>query len=58
MKHFILSRIQKSIDVKRKVLNEETLLQTIESASQVIINSLQNGNKILFCGNGRSAANA
>ena len=58
MKHFILSRIQESIDVKRKVLNDETLLQTIESASQVIINSLKNGNKILFCGNGGSAADA
>ncbi len=58
MKQFIQSRIRESIATKQQLLNDETLLTTIETISQAIITSLKNGNKILFCGNGGSAADA
>ena len=58
MKQFIQSRISDSIEAKQRLLNNERLIQTIEEASRAILISLQNGNKILFCGNGGSAADA
>ena len=58
MKPFILSRISESITTKQALLNDAALLQTIEEASHAILSALQNGNKILFCGNGGSAADA
>lgn len=58
MKQFIQSRIQESIEAKQQLLNNETLLRTIEEVSQAIIAALKKGNKILFCGNGGSAADA
>ena len=58
MKHFVQALISESIDAKRKLLHDDKLLQTIEDAANVILSSLQKGNKILFCGNGGSAADA
>ena len=40
------------------MLSDERLLQTIEQASAAIFKALKEGNKILFCGNGGSAADA
>lgn len=34
------------------------LIQTIEKAANLVISTLQNGNKVLICGNGGSAADA
>jgi len=50
--------IQSSIDVKQQVLENEELLQTIVAVTDAIVNALQNGNRIYFCGNGGSAADA
>lgn len=50
--------ITSSIDVKRKVLEDTALLATIEKVTSVIIDAFKNGNKVLFCGNGGSAADA
>ena len=58
MKQFIQSRISESIETKQKLLASNALLQTIEGVSHAIINALKTGNKILFCGNGGSAADA
>ena len=58
MKQIIQSRIQESIEAKQQLLNNETLLTTIEQVAHAIIAALKNGNKILFCGNGGSAADA
>lgn len=54
IKNIILS----SIDVKQQVLEDENLLQTISTVVDVIVRSLQNDNRIYFCGNGGSAADA
>lgn len=54
----IKESIEQSIKVKNKILSDEKLLQSIEAAVDVIVESLRNGGKIHFCGNGGSAADA
>src|SRR5215216_2933004 len=50
--------IQSSIDVKQQILqNEELLAATIDIANK-IVEALETGNRIYFCGNGGSAADA
>src|SRR5215204_7066259 len=50
--------IQSSIDVKQQILeNEELLAATIDIANK-IVKALKQGNRIYFCGNGGSAADA
>lgn len=50
--------IQASIDVKKNVLENETLIQTTASIVNVMVDALKKGNYIYFCGNGGSAADA
>ncbi|MEZ4884468.1 MAG: D-sedoheptulose 7-phosphate isomerase [Chitinophagales bacterium] len=54
----IKSVIAASIEVKKKVLEDEFLLQTIAAISEQIIQAFRRDNKIWFCGNGGSAADA
>ena len=58
MKQLIQDRIRESIEAKQRLLSSEPLLQTIEQVTDVMVSALRNGNKILFCGNGGSAADA
>lgn len=58
MKEKIREIIQESIQVKLKLLGNETLIDQIEQASNKMISSLQKGKRIYFCGNGGSAADA
>lgn len=50
--------IQASIDTKQQVLNNGTLLTTIEKVVGAVTTSFKNGNRVYFCGNGGSAADA
>ena len=50
--------IAHSIETKQAILNDEVLLKTIEKITRLITQAFQNGNKVLFCGNGGSAADA
>ncbi len=50
--------VQASIDVKQLVLQNDELLKTVNDCVAVIVNAFKNGNKVLFCGNGGSAADA
>lgn len=52
----IKQQINSSINTKLALL--ETLPEIIASSGQIISNALQNGHKILCCGNGGSAADA
>ena len=54
----IKESIKQSIEVKQKLLSDKKLLEAIRKTSDICINSLQNDGKILFCGNGGSAADA
>ncbi len=47
-----------SIDTKQQVLKNEELLKTIEFIVEKIVNAFRNGNRVYFCGNGGSAADA
>ena len=50
--------IQASIETKQQVLQNEELLKTICEAVNVIVAAFKNGNRVYFCGNGGSAADA
>ena len=50
--------IQDSIAAKQQILNNPTLVATIREVAQVMIDALRNGKRILWCGNGGSAADA
>ena len=54
----ITDRINASISVKQNLLADETIINTISECVTVIVNAFNNGNKVLFCGNGGSAADA
>ncbi len=54
----IKSIIKASIETKQQVLQDEELLKTIEKVVDVMVTAFKNGNKIYFCGNGGSAADA
>lgn len=54
----IQQTIQESIAVKQAIIGNAELVAAIEEVAKVITRSLRNGNKILFCGNGGSAADA
>jgi D-sedoheptulose 7-phosphate isomerase len=58
MESKIKSIIQSSINLKTKVLNDTYLLDTIQKVTEQIIRCYENGGKVLFCGNGGSAADA
>ena len=58
MESRIKSIIQSSIDLKNKVLNDPDLVKTINDIVNQIIKCYETGGKVLFCGNGGSAADA
>ncbi len=58
MKQKIRDIMQASIDTKVRLLNDPVLMATIEEVTIVITKAFANGNKVLFCGNGGSAADA
>ena len=58
MSERIKGLIQDSISVKQSLLQDEVMLKTIDSVVQVISDAFAAGNKVLFCGNGGSAADA
>lgn len=47
-----------SIDVKNKILLDDKILQTVKDCVYTLVTAFKNGNKVLFCGNGGSAADA
>lgn len=55
---FARAQVEASIAVKRAVLEDENLLQTLEQAAQAVVRALQSGGKVLLFGNGGSAADA
>ena len=50
--------IRESISVKTKILADEALIGQIGAVAELCINCFKNKGKILFCGNGGSAADA
>lgn len=58
MQQQISSNITASILIKQQILSQPQLLQTIQQTVEVITNAFKQGNKVFFCGNGGSAADA
>lgn len=50
--------IQASIDSKQQVLQDQALLSTVEQVVNAVTLAFKNGNRVYFCGNGGSAADA
>lgn len=58
MNTMIKSIIQASIDVKQTILDDDNLPEVINQCVELLVTAFKNGNKVLFCGNGGSAADA
>lgn len=58
MQEKIKQIINSSIAVKQSVLNDKALMETVERVASEMVKCLKNGNRIYFCGNGGSAADA
>ncbi|MBY0535113.1 MAG: D-sedoheptulose 7-phosphate isomerase [Chitinophagaceae bacterium] len=50
--------IQASIDVKQQILQNSELLSITQQVADLMVAALKKGNRIYFCGNGGSAADA
>lgn len=50
--------VQNSIDVKKQILSDDKLVQSIMDCVNIIVSAFESGNKVLFCGNGGSASDA
>ncbi|MBN8672474.1 MAG: D-sedoheptulose 7-phosphate isomerase [Chitinophagales bacterium] len=58
MQQQIKDILQRSIDVKAQIIDNPELINTIEAVVEKIVAAFRYGNKVLFCGNGGSAADA
>jgi D-sedoheptulose 7-phosphate isomerase len=54
----IQEAIQQSIEAKQRMQDDQSLLQALETVTMQCIEVFRNGGKVLFCGNGGSAADA
>ncbi len=57
MEH-IIKIIEESVIVKKTIINNPVIIENLNKAVEKITLSFNNGNKLLFCGNGGSAADA
>ncbi|MEI6020760.1 MAG: D-sedoheptulose 7-phosphate isomerase [Bacteroidota bacterium] len=55
---FIKRKIENSIDLKERLLQNDTLLKNIDEIVEHITKAYEGGGKVLWCGNGGSAADA
>ncbi len=58
MTSVITDRIRESIDVKERILSDEEILTKIQKAGKIVRDAMQNGHKVLLCGNGGSASDS
>ncbi len=58
MQQQIKELINASISVKQQLLADEEVITTVAECVDIISIAFKNGNKVLFCGNGGSAADA
>jgi len=54
----IRSKLQASINLKTSLLNNKEVLETVEKITREIISCYKHDGKVLWCGNGGSAADA
>lgn len=56
--NLIVESLKQSIAVKESVLADETLLQRVDAVALLMVDAFKKSGKVLFCGNGGSAADA
>ena len=54
----IKQSIEASIATKQQILSDALLVERIKEVAHVMVKALRNGNRVLWCGNGGSAADA
>ncbi len=57
-KTIISKNIQAAVSLKQSILKDEKLIESVAHIAEAMINCFKNGGKVLFCGNGGSAADA
>jgi D-sedoheptulose 7-phosphate isomerase len=58
MINLIQSRLKAAIELKTAVMNSVELMNTMKAITENIVQSYKSGGKVLWCGNGGSAADA
>ena len=58
MQNKIRQIISASAEVKKEILKNDAMIELIESIAADMVSALKKGNRIYFCGNGGSAADA
>ncbi|MCX8080540.1 MAG: D-sedoheptulose 7-phosphate isomerase [Bacteroidia bacterium] len=56
--NILLKNLSDSISLKQSLLQNQNLKEAVSRLTEAIVNAYKNGNKVLFCGNGGSAADA
>ena len=56
--NLLQSRITASIQLKQQLLGNTQLLETVTKVAEMAAEAYRNGNKVMWCGNGGSAADA
>lgn len=54
----VIRSIEQSINTKQAILHNTELIERIEAVANVMVKALREGKRILWCGNGGSAADA
>jgi D-sedoheptulose 7-phosphate isomerase len=54
----ITTLIRDSINTKESLLKDKLILEEIDACVSLLVSTFRNGNKVYFCGNGGSAADA
>jgi D-sedoheptulose 7-phosphate isomerase len=54
----VIRSIEQSINTKQAILRNAELIERIEAVADVMVQALKDGKRILWCGNGGSAADA
>lgn len=57
-REYIIEEIKHSKSVKEQILSDDVLLNQIDQAAKICVDAYKNGHKILFGGNGGSAADS
>ena len=58
MQYFIKNQLEKSRDLKERILNDQQMISLIQEVARKTIDTYKAGNKTLIAGNGGSAADA
>lgn len=58
MDNAIVKAVEASLKVKQTILSDEAFLQRIQNVADIMTEAFKSGHRILWCGNGGSAADA